>query len=254
MTGGKSTMSEKRVSGATRDNYFIIGQELTFGNEYDFGELNKACVSGIIEDEFEYSHEVYGRRFYKNRLRVARFSGVEDCVPIMVSDFIMPNIVKVTQRGRYIKVIGQFRSYNQIGEDGQSHLRLFLFVKAINLYDSEKEFFKDGINVNSIFLDGYICRQPVFRTTPLKKQITDFMLAVNRSYKKSDYIPCIAWGIFARYIRELDLGDRIKLYGRIQSRQYIKRLPSNPEVKEKRTAYEISITRITKINDVWLND
>lgn len=244
-------MSEKSLSVTTRDNNVIIRREAISGNEKIFSEFNKVWVSGIIEEEFEYSHEVWWEKFYKTRVRVTRLSGTEDCVPIVVSDLLMTNILEGSLKGKYVEVGGQFRSHNKLGEDGRKHLDLFLFVTAINVYESEEEF-EDATNANLIYLDGYICKPPVFRTTPLGRQITDLMLAVNRTYKKSDYIPCIAWGRVAQYASELEVGNRIKLYGRVQSRQYFKRFSPESEAGEYRTAYEISIMRMMKVEDLRL--
>lgn len=239
-------MSEKRLV-TTRDDNIIIRREAIYGTKKIFSEFNKAWISGIIEEEFEYSHEVWWEKFYKTRVRVTRLNGTEDCVPIVVSDLQMTNILEGSLKGKYVEVGGQFRSYNKLGEDGRKHLSLFLFVTTINVYESEEDF-EDATNANLIYLDGYICKPPVFRMTPLGRQITDLMVAVNRNYNKSDYIPCIAWGRVAQHARELEVGNRIKLYGRAQSRQYFKRVSPESEERESRTAYEISIMRM-KVED-----
>lgn len=244
MTGGNSTMSEKNLE-TTRDNNVIIRQEAIFDKNI-FGEFNKVWVSGIIEEEFEYSHEIWWEKFYKTRVRVARLSGTEDFVPIIVSDLMMTSILDGSLKGKYVEVGGQFRSHSKLGEDGRKHLELFLFVTDINVYESEEEF-EDATNANLIYLDGYICKPPVFRTTPFGRQITDLMIAVNRTFNKCDFIPCITWGRIARYASGLEVGNRIKLYGRVQSREYFKRFSPESEEGETRTVYEISIMRMMKV-------
>lgn len=243
-------MSEKSSS---RDNNVIICRKAISDSENIFSKFNKVWVNGIIEEEFEYSHEVRGEKFYKTRVRATRLSGTKDCVPIVVSELLISDILEGSLKGKYVAVGGQFRSFNKLGKDGRTHLELFLFVKAINVYESKEEFVEET-NTNLIYLDGYICKPPVFRTTPLGRQITELMVAVNRSYKKSDYIPCIAWGKGAQYARNLEVGNRIKLYGRIQSRQYFKRFSPKSEAGENRTAYEISIIRMRKVEDMRLDD
>lgn len=244
-------MSEKSLSAITQDNNVIIRREEISSNEKIFSEFNKVWVSGIIEEEFEYSHEYWWEKFYKTRVKVARLSGTEDCVPIVVSNLLMNNIFEESIKGKYVEVGGQFRSYNKVREDGRRHLDVFLFVTVMNVYESEEEF-EDATNANLIYLDGYVCKPPIFRTTPLGKQITDLMIAVNRTYKKCDYIPCITWGRVAQYASELKVGDRIKIYGRLQSRQYFKRFSPDSEEGELRTAYEISIMRIMRVEDLRL--
>lgn len=244
-------MSEKSLSVATRENNVIIRQEENYGKANIFSEFNKVWVSGIIEENFEYSHEVLWEKFYKTRVKVPRLSGTEDCVPIMVSSLLMENILEKSMKGKYVEVGGQFRSHNKPDEDGRKHLELFLFVTAINVYESEEEV-EEVVNANLIYLDGYICKLPVFRKTPLGRQVTDLLVAVNRTYNKSDYIPCIAWGRNAQYASELQVGNRIKLYGRVQSREYFKRFSPESEAGENRTAYEISIMRMMKVEGLRL--
>ena len=239
-------MSENSL--ARRENNVIARQEEISGNEKLFSEFNKVWVSGTIEEEFEFSHEVLWEKFYRTRVIVTRFSGTDDFVPIIVTDLLMANIFKKTLKGKYVEVGGQFRSFNKMGEDGRKHLDLYLFVTAINICDNEEEL-EEITNANLIFLDGYICKNPVYRKTPLGRKITDLIIAVNRSYNKSDYIPCIAWGRYALYASKLKVGDRINLYGRIQSRQYFRRYSTDSEVGEYRDAYEISIMRMMKAED-----
>ena len=195
---------------------------------------NKVFLSGKISSGFAYSHKKFGERFYKLDLMVKRRSGYEDWVPLMVSERLMD----VTQdyEGEYIQVNGEFRSYNF--HNGNRN-RLILTVFAQELKFAEEG---DPIEINEIVLDGYICRQPVYRKTPLGREIADFLLAVNRPYGKSDYIPCICWGRNARYASSFEVGEHILISGRIQSREYLKRYSETD--REVRTAYEVSINKM----------
>lgn len=237
---------------AGRENNVITRREENSPTEKLFSEFNKVFVSGRIEAEFDYSHEVLWEKFYRTRVRVERLSGTEDLVPIVVSDLLIGRErMKTSLEGKWVEVAGQFRSYNKLGEDGRKHLDLFLFVTAINIYDDEDEL-EEVTNANLIYLDGYLCKPPVFRKTPFGRQITDLLIAVNRPYGKSDYIPCIAWGRVAQWAGELEVGNRVKLYGRVQSREYFKRFSKDTEAGEYRDAYEISIMRMQKVEDLRL--
>ena len=175
---------------ARRENNVITRREENSPTEKILSEFNKVFVSGRIEAEFDFSHEVLWEKFYRTRVRVERLSGTEDLVPIVVSDLLIGRErMKTSLEGKWVEVAGQFRSYNKLGEDGRKHLDLFLFVTAINIYDDEDEL-EEVTNANLIYLDGYLCKPPVFRKTPLGRQITDLFIAVNRPYGKSDYIPC----------------------------------------------------------------
>ena len=241
---------ETRV--ARRENNVITRREENSPTEKLFSEFNKVFVSGRIEAEFDFSHEVLWEKFYRTRVRVERLSGTEDLVPIVVSDLLIGRErMKTSLEGKWVEVAGQFRSYNKLGEDGRKHLDLFLFVTAINIYDDENEL-EEVTNANLIYLDGYLCKPPVFRKTPLGRQITDLLIAVNRPYGKSDYIPCIAWGRVAQWASEFEVGNRVKLYGRVQSREYFKRFSKDSEAGEYRDAYEISVMRMQKVEDLRL--
>ena len=244
-------MSEK--TGVTRrENNVITRREEKSPTEKIFSEFNKVFVSGRIETEFDYSHEVLWEKFYQTRVRVERFSGIEDLVPIVVSDLLIgEEMMKTSLKGKWVEVAGQFRSHNKLGEDGRRHLDLFLFVTAINIYNDEDEL-EEVTNANLIYLDGYLCKPPVYRKTPLGRRITDLFIAVNRPYGKSDYIPCIAWGRVAQWASELEVGNRVEIYGRIQSREYFKRFSKDSEIGEYRDAYEISIMRMQKVEYMTL--
>ena len=195
---------------------------------------NQVEVAGEIISTFEYSHEIFGEGFYMVKLLVNRLSEATDEIPLMISE----RLVDVTKdcRGKYLRAFGQFRSYNK-HEENHNHLILSVFVRDLEFLDSMED-----VKPNQIQLDGFICKQPVYRMTPLGREICDILLAVNRSYGKSDYIPCICWGRNARFAVSLEIGARIELVGRIQSREYQKRISEFEVVK--RTAYEVSVNKL----------
>lgn len=201
-------------------------------------ENNRVNVTGELISEFKFSHEVYGEGFYLCDLAVKRLSGKKDSLPLMVSDRLLD--VTKDYRGHVAAVSGQFRSYNR--HDGEkTSLVLSVFVREIEFMDEPV----DQENNNQISLNGYICKEPIYRKTPLGRDIADLLLAVNRPYGKSDYIPCIAWGRNASYVSSLNVGEHIILLSRVQSRKYQKKR-SETEVEE-RTAYEVSISRLEVI-------
>lgn len=199
----------------------------------NFLKNNRVFLMGEILSELKYSHELYGEGFYEFMLGVGRLSGQTDVLPITVSERLLDN-VKI-HIGEKIALTGQFRSYNKL-IDERSKLMLTVFVRDFSPYDA------DEINPNVVELNGYICKPPVYRTTPFNREICDVLLAVNRGYNKSDYIPCIAWGRNARFVKNIDVGQNIIITGRIQSRQYTKKL--SEDVSEVRVAYELSVNKI----------
>ena len=200
-------------------------------------ENNQVTIMGKVATEFSFSHEVFGEGFYMVEVEVKRLSNSEDRIPLMISE----RLIDVTQdyTGEYIMVHGQFRSYNR-HEEQKNRLVLSVFVREISFMEEEP----DGTKTNSIWLDGYICKEPIYRKTPLGREIADLLLAVNRPYGKSDYIPCICWGRNARYASGFEVGERVQLLGGIQSREYVKRI-SDTET-EKRVAYEVSVSKLEK--------
>ena len=200
-------------------------------------ENNQVTIMGKVATEFSFSHEVFGEGFYMVEVEVKRLSNSEDRIPLMISE----RLIDVTQdyTGEYIMVHGQFRSYNR-HEEQKNSLVLSVFVREISFMEEEP----DGTKTNSIWLDGYICKEPIYRKTPLGREIADLLLAVNRPYGKSDYIPCICWGRNARYASGFEVGEHVQLLGRIQSREYVKRI-SDTET-EKRVAYEVSVSKLEK--------
>lgn len=201
-------------------------------------ENNVAVLHGIVAGEAKFSHDIYGEGFYSFNVSVERLSNSYDDIPVMVSERLLS--LENIKMGRKITVFGQFRSYNDTGANKKNRLVLSFFVREIEL---DKEF--NG-NSNFVELDGYLCKPPIFRTTPSGREIADVLLAVNRSYNKSDYIPCIVWGRNARYCSNLKVGTQIKIDGRIQSRKYQKRYDSG-EVETK-VAYEVSVSKLAVKN------
>ena len=190
-------------------------------------ENNRVTVIGTIVSDFTFSHAVFGEGFYLVDLSVNRLSEQADVIPLMVSERLMD--VTRDYRGCTIEADGQFRSYNR-HEGVKNRLVLSVFVREVQFLEE----FTDYTKTNQIFLDGYICKEPIYRKTPLGREIADLLVAVNRPYGKSDYIPCIAWGRNARFASGFSVGTRIQIWGRVQSREYTKKL-SETEC-EKRTA------------------
>ena len=200
--------------------------------DYNAEKNNKVYFTGEIVSEATFSHEVYGEGFYETFVKVMRLSGQADILPVTISErIIQKNDLRV---GSEICALGQFRSYNKL-ENGKSRLMLTVFVREIVENVPSR-------NPNSIVLSGYICKPPVYRTTPFNREIADLLIAVNRAYNKSDYIPCIAWGRNARFVQNLKVGDRVALSGRIQSREYQKKLSETEIVTM--TAYEVSVSKL----------
>ena len=203
-------------------------------------ENNQVTIIGEVASGFTFSHEVFGEGFYMVDVLVKRLSNSDDCIPLMVSERLID--VHQDYIGEYIMASGQFRSYNQ-HEEKKNRLVLSVFVREISFVEEEV----DGAKTNSILLDGYICKRPIYRKTPLGREIADLLLAVNRPYGKSDYIPCICWGRNARFASGFEVGEHVQVLGRIQSREYVKKL-SETET-EKRVAYEVSVSKLECVVD-----
>lgn len=198
-------------------------------------ENNQVTVMGEIISDFAYSHEIFGEGFYMVDVKVQRLSESFDVIPLMVSERLID--VNADYKRKNICVNGQFRSYNR-HEERKNRLVLSVFAREIDFVEEIEESSK----TNQIYLDGYICKEPIYRKTPLGREIADLLIAVNRSYGKSDYIPCICWGRNARYASGFEIGGHVQVNGRIQSREYVKKL-SETEV-EHRVAYEVSVSKI----------
>jgi single-stranded DNA-binding protein len=191
---------------------------------------NKVTVAGEIVSEYAYSHEAAGEKFYTTVIKSVRLSGTSDLIPVTISErLISPTMNDI---GVFVEINGEFRSYN---DKENRKLKLSVFAYDIS-------FLEDVRNVNDIELIGYICKEPLYRTTPLGREITDVMLAVNRSYGKSDYIPCVMWGRNARFVENLAVGTKLKVNGRIQSREYQKKVGEETVVS--RIAYEVSVNKL----------
>ena len=201
---------------------------------------NNVKIIGEIVSDFRYSHQVYGEGFYIVDVAVSRLSELSDIIPLMVSE----RLVDVTENcvGRLVETSGQFRSYNR-HEGLKNKLVLSVFVREWEFVDENPEAGK----TNQIYLDGFICKAPIYRKTPLGREIADLLIAVNRPYGKSDYIPCIAWGRNARFASGLEVGTRLQVEGRIQSREYQKQIEDG--VYETRTAYEVSISKMETVEE-----
>jgi single-stranded DNA-binding protein len=198
---------------------------------------NKIYLEGKVVSDLNFSHEMYGEGFYIFNLEVPRLSDTRDILAITVSERLLTGLdFKI---GNDIIVEGQLRSYNKF-VDGANRLILTVFARNI------EPCLERSKNPNQIFLDGFICKAPVYRTTPFGREIADMLLAVNRAYNKSDYIPTIAWGRNSRFCQTLTVGDNIRIWGRLQSREYQKRV-SDEEIIRK-VAYEVSISKMEKIN------
>jgi len=193
-------------------------------------ESNQVKVLGCIKSEFVYDHESYSEKFYSFNVEVKRDSGKTDLITVIVSDRLID--VNKNYTNDYIYIRGQFRSFNQHDEN-KTRLLLYVFALEVELVSETK-------NINDVFLEGYICKPPVYRETPLGRQIADIILAVNRGYNKTDYIPCICWGRTAYSIGSMPVGACIRVAGRVQSREYVKD-------GETKVAYELSINLLERV-------
>ena len=203
---------------------------------------NKVVVGGEITSEPKFSHEIYGENFYEFDLKINRLSDSFDIIPITVSDRLING--KELKVGDKIEGVGQYRSYNKL-EGEKSRLMLTIFLREFEKTDEVEQ-------RNNIEIVGFVCKEPIYRTTPFNREICDVLLAVNRNYGKSDYIPCIAWGRNARFVKNLDVGERIVISGRIQSREYQKKV-SETETKTM-TAYEVSVSKLAAYDNAELFD
>ena len=199
-------------------------------NNESYDNNNNVIIKGKINKLPTYSHTVMGEGFFEMFVEVQRLSNETDILPVTISERLIENF----DIGQEIGIFGQFRSYNKLG-DGKSKLMLTIFVKELINPEEVSE-------INQICLIGYICKEPIYRTTPFGREICDVLLAVNRAYNKSDYLPCIAWGRNARFVRDLGIGEKLEMHGRLQSRKYQKKLDDG--TLETRVAYEISVSSV----------
>lgn len=205
-------------------------------NNISYENNNYVLLKGKINKLPKYSHTVMGEGFFEMYVEVGRLSNEVDILPVTISE----RLIEDFKIGDEIGVVGQFRSYNKL-EENKSKLMLTIFVKELVNPDEMTE-------INQIYLIGYICKDPIYRTTPFGREICDVLLAVNRAYNKSDYLPCIAWGRNARFVRDLGVGEKLEVQGRIQSRKYQKRI--DDENVETKIAYEISLSSVMLVDEV----
>ena len=196
-------------------------------------ENNNVKISGKIISDLKLSHEVYGEKFYKFYIKSERLSNQEDILPVIISERML-NLDELS-KDKNVRINGQFRSYNKQGENGNK-LVLSVFVKDIDFIQDE-----DSLTLNDANFIGYVCKNPIYRKTPLGREIADVLIAVNRTYKKSDYIPCILWGRNAKFCENVEVGTKVKINGRVQSRNYEKKINETNIIKN--TAYEVSVSK-----------
>ena len=201
-------------------------------------ETNIVSLAGVSVTPFEFSHELFGERFYITYISIERSSGIADVIPVMVSE--RSTNIKDVVVGTWVKISGSYRSYNH-NITGKKQLVLTVFANEFDVL--EEGTLEES---NDIYIDGFVCKQPVYRVTPLGREIADVIVAVNRSYGRTDYIPCILWGRNARFAEKLKIGEEVRINGRIQSREYEKVVEAEKE-PEIRTAYEVSVSKIVRV-------
>ena len=207
-------------------------------------ENNHLVLVGKVTSDKKFSHEIYGESFYIFDLEVARLSGNSDIIPITISERLI--LEKELEIGDKVAIEGQFRSYNSY-ENEKNRLILTVFAKDIKYLSEEDEENSSEKVSNEVTLIGYICKKPIYRQTPFGREISDILLAVNRAYNKSDYIPAIAWGRNARFCQNIEVGTKVKITGRVQSRNYEKKFEDG--TTQTRTAYEVSISSLEIVNE-----
>ena len=212
----------------------------------NYEDNNHLTLVGKVTSDKRFSHEIYGEKFYIFDLSVPRLSGNADVIPVTISERLL-----TTQDvfiGAKLQIDGQFRSYNSYDNE-KNKLILTVFVKDVQFLEEnqeEEEEARRDVVSNEVILDGYICKKPIYRKTPFGREIADILLAVNRAYSKSDYIPCIAWGRTARFCENMEVGTEVKLVGRVQSRQYEKKHEDG--TVENKVAYEVSVGSLEVVN------
>ncbi len=211
----------------------------------NYSENNQLVLIGKVTSEKRFSHEIYGEKFYIFDLSVPRLSGNADNIPITISERLL--VEEDLKIGKNVIIEGQFRSYNSY-ENEKNRLVLTVFAKEIKFGNEDEEEFKPSKenSSNEVILDGFICKKPIYRKTPFGREIADVLLAVNRAYNKSDYIPCIAWGRNARFCENIPVGTEVRIIGRVQSRQYEKKYEDG--TSEIRIAYEVSVASLEVID------
>ena len=211
----------------------------------NYSENNQLVLVGKVTSDKRISHEIYGEKFYIFDLSVPRLSGNADIIPITISERLL--LEEDLTIGKNVIIEGQFRSYNSY-ENEKNRLVLTVFAKEIKFAEDQDEEFKPTKEntSNEVILDGFICKKPIYRKTPFGREIADILLAVNRAYNKSDYIPCIAWGRNARFCENIPVGTEVRIIGRVQSRQYEKKYEDG--TSEVKIAYEVSVASLEVID------
>ena len=236
-------MKKKQKEKSTIDKYYKNREEKIL--DTNFLENNYITLVGKVTGEKRLSHEIYGERFYIFDLEIPRLSGNSDIIPVTISERIITD--EMLTQGKKLLVKGQFRSYNSY-ENEKNKLILTVFAKDIIEVNEEEntqnEMVKKDVITNEVVLIGYICKKPIYRQTPFGREISDILLAVNRAYNKSDYIPCIAWGRNARFCQNIEVGTQVKIVGRVQSRTYEKKFEDGTRI-----AYEVSVGSLEIINE-----
>lgn len=218
-------------------------------------ENNYLTLVGKVTGEKEFSHEIYGEKFYRFSLSIARLSGNADIIPITISERLITD--ETLTEGKKLLIKGQFRSYNSF-ENERNKINLNSFAKwcsritrneeqEVEVEGEDGEIAKKEEMTNEVVLIGFVCKKPIYRQTPFGREIADLLLAVNRAYNKSDYIPTIAWGRNARFCQNIEVGTQVKIIGRVQSRQYEKKHEDG--TVETKTAYEVSVCSLEVINE-----
>ena len=200
-------------------------------------DTNRAELVGSIDSAPVFSHSAYGENFYELPLSVCRRSGAADLLRVILSDRLTMDTP--ISEGMTIHISGQIRTYNETDASGICRLNIVVFARAIEALDESCR------HENGISLTGFVCKPPIRRTSPLGREICDLMLAANRMYGKSDYIPCIAWGRSAVFASGFPVGTHLSAVGRLQSREYKKR-NAEGDVSV-RTAYEVSVIRLEEV-------
>ncbi len=222
------------------DNTLLEKQwEAETKTENDPHKNNTVNIIGKIVSEQEFSHEVYGEGFYKFNIESQRLSEIPDIIPVTISERLCDRSVLCPEVA--VNIVGQLRSYNNYF-DSKNRLIMTVFAKDVEILEQDKI-----KSMNQIYLNGFVCKKPVYRKTPFGREISDILIAVNRAYGKSDYIPLIAWGRNARFGGSLSVGDNIQIWGRIQSRKYQKKLEDGDSIEK--TAYEVSVSKIERASN-----
>ncbi|HHT95237.1 MAG TPA: single-stranded DNA-binding protein [Clostridia bacterium] len=210
-------------------------------SEIELLENNKIYIAGSIASAPVFNHQIYGESFYNIIVEVQRLSKQTDMVPVLISSHLLD--IDLLKPDTLIEINGQVRSYNNIDKNEKKRLVVNVFAREARILQT-----LEGIeSFNSVFFDSFICKEPNFRITPFGREICDLLIAVNRAYKKSDYIPCICWGRNARYCENMKVGTRLRIWGRFQSREYEKKDHYGNIVTK--TAYEVSVIKLEKVEE-----